>query len=98
MHIDLTDYDALADKAERGQLHTRRQLHPGTAGPLDLTEIFMPQGRPRGEENTARCTWKIRAPQELDNAVRNQARNENMPKSALIRKAVTAYLETQHAV
>lgn len=62
---DLTDYDALADKAERGQLHTLRQLHPGTADPLDLAEVFMLRGDPAKKKTPPDARGKYGHPKNL---------------------------------
>ena len=95
MTKDMSDYDALAARAERGELKTVRRIYEGDGRPIDLADIFMTAGRPRMEEaTTARHTWKTRATDELDAALTERARKENLPKSALIRKAVAAYLAT----
>lgn len=91
---DTTDYEALAARAERGELRTVRRIYEGDGSPIDLADIFMATGRPRMEEATARRTWKIRATDDLDDALTERAKRENLPKSALIRKAVAAYLAT----
>lgn len=91
---DTTDYEALAARAERGELRTVRRIYEGDGRPIDLADIFMATGRPRMEEATARRTWKIRATDDLDDALTERAKRENLPKSALIRKAVAAYLAT----
>lgn len=91
---DTTDYEALATRAERGELKTVRRLYEGDGRQIDLADIFMATGRPRMEEVTARRTWKTRATDDLDDALTERARKENLPKSALIRKAVAAYLAT----
>lgn len=93
---DTTDYEALAARAERGELKTVRRIYEGDGRQIDLADIFMTAGRPRMEEaaTTARHTWKTRATDELDAALTERARKENLPKSALIRKAVAAYLAT----
>ncbi|MDC4232460.1 ribbon-helix-helix domain-containing protein [Actinomyces sp. B33] len=91
---DTTDYEALAERAERGDLKTVRRIYEGDGRPINLADVFMATGRPRMEEATARHTWKTRATDELDAALTERARQENLPKSALIRKAVIAYLAT----
>lgn len=54
--------------------------------------IALAAGRPRAEDSTARSTWRIRTTEELDQRVSRRAEDENLPKSALIRKAVDYYL------
>lgn len=90
--VDHTDYEALADRAERGQIKVLGRAYQGDGSRIDLEDIFMATGRPRAEEANARRTWKVRATQELDEALEAQAHREDMPKSAVIRKAVAAYL------
>lgn len=92
MKKDLTDYEALADRAERGDLQRGRTIYQGDGSEIDLASMFVPVGRPRAEEELALMTWKVRATESLDAAATTQAKREGMPKSALIRKAVAHYL------
>ncbi len=89
---DRTDYEALADRAERGEIAVLGRAYTGDGSRIDLGDIFVPTGRPRAEQAYARRTWKVRAPEELDEALEARAHSEDMPKSALIRKAVADYL------
>ena len=57
----------------------------------DLIQLL--QGRPRAEANRlATRTWHIRTPAPLHSRVHRRAQEENLPDSALVRKAVDAYL------
>lgn len=95
--IDTTDYDALALRAERGELKRLPSIYKGDGQEIDLADIFLAPGRPRGEDNNARTTWKTRAPEDLDLALAKRAQEEDLTKSALIRKAVKQYLELAYA-
>lgn len=97
MITDTTNYDALADKAERGELKQGTTVYSGDGRTVNLEDMFVPAGRPRAEEQKALRTWKIRANPNLDDAARKQAEREGMPKSALVRKAVAYYLERECA-
>lgn len=92
MHYEGTDYERLADRAERGELSLGRTIHTGNGSPVDLEQMFIPTGRPRMDEPVAARTWKVRAAESLDATASAQARREGIPKSALIRKAVVHYL------
>lgn len=106
---DLTYYDELAERAERGQL----QAIPGTilqgapaaaagrAALLDATgagtiddAIELALGRPPlGQGKPSTTTWRIRTTESLDSRARALAEHEGVNVSVLVRKAVAEYVD-----
>ena len=55
-------------------------------------------GRPcRGEGVRTVTTWRVRTPEDLDERAKAQATKEHLPLSALVRKAMNAYLQQSAA-
>ena len=94
---DRERFDKLVEMAERREIRpagTPRR-RPASAGPISEEEFkaIMAKGRPRAEEDTRTVkTWRVRTPEDLDERTKAQARKENLPVSALIRKAMNIYL------
>lgn len=42
-------------------------------------------------------TWRVRTPEDLDERAKAQATKEHLPLSALVRKAMNAYLQQSAA-
>ena len=100
------DIDALARAADRGELihHTEAAIRRDPGAPLltdDQVASLMAQSmakldkleKQRAEERTARCTWRVRVPEDLDARAGRAAKREGIPKSGIIRKAVAWYLQ-----
>lgn len=93
--------DEMSREADRGELtfYPQAALHRDPDGPAlsdeDLAAIMstgMERLRmQRAEDQTARRTWRVRAPEELDDMAKRLAHKEGLPKSAIVRKAVAYY-------
>lgn len=96
MPTDKEHYEQLSQAFETGTI----EIDPDSVvrrAPEALTEealIDLMVGRPRAEEAVTTKTWHIRTPEDLHQRVKEQARKEGLPDSALIRKAVRQYLVT----
>ena len=100
------DIDALIRAADQGELihHTEAAIRRDPGAPLLTDEqaaSLMAQSmakldkleKQRAEERTARCTWRVRVPEDLDDRASRAAKKEGIPKSGIIRKAVARYLQ-----
>lgn len=103
------DTDAMICAADRGKLihHTEAAIRrdPGTpmltdeqAASLIAQSLVKLEKleKQRAEERTARCTWRIRVPKDLDDKASRAAKKEGIPKSAIIRKAVACYVQAMN--
>lgn len=105
----MTDYNDLADRAERGLLApvpgtalrgaaaadaARDALLAATgAGALE-DAVTIARGRPRLDaEETAGPMWKVRATKPLDQKVSQLAKRRGVSKSQILREAAAAYVE-----
>ena len=104
----MSTYDEVADAAQRGRLRpvegtrtTGREAADAAAADLlaatgaeDLDQgVELALGRPRvGEERGPSPMWRVRAPQDLDDAVRALADQRGQTVSMIVRQAVRDYL------
>ena len=92
------DIDAMIRAADRGELihHPEAAVRRDPGAPLLTDEqaaSLMAQSmakldkleKQRAEERTARCTWRVRVPEDLDDRASRAAKKEGIPKSAIIR-------------
>ena len=95
---DRARFERLDRMAERGEIRPAGKLRrrPASAGPISAEEFeaTMALGRPRSEEGVRTVTtWRVRTPEDLDERAKAQAAKEHLPLSALVRKAMNAYLQ-----
>ena len=101
------DIDAMIRAADRGKLihHTEAAVRRDAGAHLLTDEqaaSLMAQSlaklekmeKQRAKDRTARCTWRIRAPKDLDDRASQLAKEEGISKSAIIRKAVASYIQS----
>lgn len=86
MKKDLTNYEELADRAERGDLQRRHTVYQGDGSEINLASMFIPVGHPLTGEAVVARTSTVRSTEPLDVAPITQAKREGMPKSALSKK------------
>lgn len=92
------DIDAMIRAADRGELihHPEAAIRRNPGAPLLTDEqaaSLMAQSLEKLEkQRTARRTWRVRVPEDLDDRASRAAKKEGIPKSAIIRKAVARYL------
>lgn len=103
----MSDYDELADRAQRGELVSK----PGTArrgadaaaegqralmsatGQRTIEDATrVALGRPRLGSEGPSPVWRVRASEDLDAQVRALAAKKNVPVSQVVREAVAAYV------
>ena len=97
------DIDAMIRAADRGELihHPEAAIRRNPGAPLLTDEqaaSLMAQSlekleKQRADDRTARRTWRVRVPEDLDDRASRAAKKEGIPKSAIIRKAVARYLQ-----
>ena len=100
------DIDAMIRAADRGELihHPEAAVRRDPGAPLLTDEqaaSLMAQSlanlekleERRAEARTARRTWRVRVPKDLDDKASLLAKKEGIPKSAIIRKAVARYVQ-----
>lgn len=108
-----TDYEALALRAERGELDPikRTELHgadaaaAGRAMLINATgadsiedAISMTLGRPRvGEERGVSPTIRARVPRALKESLAALAKQDQRPESDIIREAVAQYIQLRQS-
>ncbi|MWV51616.1 ribbon-helix-helix protein, CopG family (plasmid) [Rathayibacter sp. VKM Ac-2803] len=105
----MTDYDDLADRAERGQLApapgtalrgaaaadaARDALLAATGADSLENAVTIARGRPRLDaEEAAGPMWKVRATKPLDQKISQLAKRRGVSKSQILREAAAAYVE-----
>jgi hypothetical protein len=105
----MTDYNDLADRAERGQLTpvpgtalrgataadaARDALLAATGAESIENAVTIARGRPRLDANEpAGPMWKVRATKPLDQKVSQLAKRRGVSKSQILREAAAAYVE-----
>lgn len=60
-----------------------------------LDEAFSAIPLRQAEKKTALCTWRVHTPVNLDDSMKEQAKKEGLPLSALLRKAAAEYLRAR---
>ncbi len=105
----MSEYDELADRAERGDLASkpgtaRRGADAAAAGQRALMAAtgqgtledatLVALGRPRLGGDGPSIVWRVRAGAHLDAQVRALAAQKHVPVSQVVREAVAAYVDT----
>ncbi|NLC97565.1 MAG: CopG family transcriptional regulator [Actinomycetales bacterium] len=108
--MNANEYDELADRAEAGQLKPQgdpirgeKAAHAGAAQLLKAMEtssledaVRLAVGRPPlgSAQKAPTKTWRVKAPADLDAAVRELAAARGIGVSEIVREATINYLRT----